>query len=105
MGLDARLFTFAFACLPVLCLFRLVFLLQQEKSSGDDFLQAEETMGGEKNTNGDANHVDEEHNRRASIFLPINPLKIDTSRFDYYVATRRGWDIVWLLVSLLVILC
>ena len=34
---------------------------------------------------GDANQVDDERNRRASIFLPINPLnmaKIDTSQFD-----------------------
>ena len=45
-------------------------------------------MGGEKKTNGCANHVDEEHNRRASIFLPVNPLEINTSRFDS-LATRR----------------
>ena len=34
---------------------------------------------------GDANQVNDERNRRASIFLPINPLnmtKINTSRFD-----------------------
>ena len=31
---------------------------------------------------GDANQVDDERNRRASILLPINPLKINTSRFD-----------------------
>ena len=48
-------------------------------------------MGGEKKTNGDANQVDEEHNRRASILLPINPFKINTSRFDYF-ATRWLWD-------------
>ena len=33
----------------------------------------------------DVNQVDDERNRRASIFLPINPLKmakINTSRFD-----------------------
>ena len=53
------------------------------------FLQTEENMGGEKKTNGDADQVDEEHNRRASIFLPINPLKIITSWFDY-IATRWG---------------
>ena len=39
-------------------------------------LQLEENMGGEK-TNGCANQVDEEHNRRASIFLPIDRLKIN----------------------------
>ena len=32
-------------------------------------------MGGEKKTNGDANQVDKERNRRASIFLPITPLE------------------------------
>ena len=34
---------------------------------------------------GDANQVDDGRNRRAIIFLPINPLKmakINTSRFD-----------------------
>ena len=61
-------------------------------------------MGGEKKTNGDANQVDGAHNRRATMFLPINPLKINTSRFDS-LATRQGYDIVWLLVFLLVSLC
>ena len=49
------------------------------------FPRAEENMGIEKKTNGDANQVGEERNRRAGIFLPINPLKmvkINTSRFD-----------------------
>ena len=32
------------------------------------FLRAEENMGGEKKTNGNANQVDEERNRTASIF-------------------------------------
>ena len=36
-------------------------------------------MGGEKKTNRDVNQVDEERNRRVSIFLPINSLKINTS--------------------------
>ena len=53
------------------------------------FLRAEENMGGEKKTNGDANQVDEERNRRASIFLPINSLKINTSLFDH-IATHWG---------------
>ena len=53
------------------------------------FLRAEENMGGEKKTNGDANQVDEERNRRASILLLINPLKINTSGFDY-IAMRWG---------------
>ena len=53
------------------------------------FLRAEENMGGDRKTNGDANQVDEEHNQRKSIFLPINPLEINTSRFDS-LATPRG---------------
>ena len=52
------------------------------------FQRAEENMGGEKKTNGDANQVDEERNRRTSIFLPMNLLKINTSRFD--VSQRVG---------------
>ena len=55
------------------------------------FLRAEENVGGEKKTDGDTNQVDEERNRRASIFLPINPVKINTSRFDY-IATRWRLD-------------
>ena len=56
------------------------------------FLQAEENMGGETKTNEAANQVDEERNWRVSIFLPIiNPLKINTSRFDSIV-TRWGQD-------------
>ena len=46
------------------------------------FLRAEKNMGEEKKTNKDANQVDEKRNRRASVFLPINPLKNNTSRFD-----------------------
>ena len=46
-------------------------------------------MGEDKKVNGDANQVDEERNRRASIFLPINSLKISTSRYGS-IATR--WD-------------
>ena len=53
--------------------------------------RAEENLGGEKKTN-------EERNRRASIFLPINPLKINTFRFGA-IATRREY------VSLVVSLC
>ena len=51
------------------------------------FLRAEINMRGEKNTNEDANQVDEKHNRRAIIFLPVNLLNINTSRFDF-IATR-----------------
>ena len=54
------------------------------------FLRAEEIMGGEKKINRDADQVDEERNRRASIFLPINPLKINTSRFT--VLSQRVGD-------------
>ena len=56
-------------------------------------------MGKEKKTNGDANQVDDERNRRASIFLPINSLKmakINTTRFGYF-ATRWGQDNYWIL--------
>ena len=62
MGLDARLVSFAFACLSVVCLFRFVFLLQLNEVI--IFLQTEEYVEGEKKTNGDANQVDEERNRR-----------------------------------------
>ena len=66
LDLGARLVSFVFACLSVVhCFYRVII-----------FLQAEENMGREKKTNGDANQVVEEHNRRASIFLPTNPLKI-----------------------------
>ena len=40
-------------------------------------LRPEGNMGGEKNTNGCMNQIDEEHSRRESIVLPINRLKID----------------------------
>ena len=73
------------ACLPVLCLFRFGSHLQER--SGDHVSASEENMRGEKKINGDVNQVDEERNRRASIFLAINPLKIDTSRFGS-IATR-----------------
>ena len=59
------------------------------------FLRADENMAGEKKTNGDVNQVDEERNRSASIFLPINPSKINTSRFDC-VAKRWKWDSYWI---------
>ena len=52
------------------------------------FLRAEENVGGEKKTHGDANKVNEEQNRRASIFLPINFLKINTSWFG---SLAMGW--------------
>ena len=82
MGLDARLVSFAFVCL-----FRFVFRCR--KNQVIICLRAEENTGGEKKTSGYVNQVDEEHNRRASIFLPINLLKINTSRFDS-LATR--WE-------------
>ena len=52
------------------------------------FLRPEESIGGEKKSNGYANQVDEERNRRASLFLPINCLKINRSRFD---SLATGW--------------
>ena len=55
---------FVFACLSVVyCSYQVII-----------FLGAEESMGRKKKTN-------EERNRRASIFLPNNPLKITTTRF------------------------
>ena len=64
---------------------------------GSFSLQAEENMGGEKKTNGDASQVDKERNWRASIFLSVNPLKINTSWFDD-IATC--WEYASLVVSL-----
>ena len=60
-------------------------------------------MGGEKKIKGDVNQLDDERNRRASIFLPINSLKmakINTSRFD----VSKLYP-VWLIDSLVVSLC
>ena len=65
---------FVVACLSfVYCFYQIII-----------FLRAEETMEREKK-------ISEERNRRASIFLPINPLKmtkINTSRFN--VSKRLG---------------
>ena len=83
MGLDARLVSL----LLDVCLFG-VFVFYCRNNQVIIFLRAEKNMGEAKRTNGDANHVDVEHNRRASIFLPINPLKINTSRFD---SLATGW--------------
>ena len=49
MGLDARLVSFAFACLPVLCC---SYFLLQKNQVITIFLRPEEIMGGEKKTNG-----------------------------------------------------
>ena len=73
-------------CLFCVC-FVLFFLLQ--KNQVILFQRTEENMRGEKKTNGDAKQVDEERNRRASIFLPISSLKINTTRFNF-IATRWG---------------
>ena len=80
MGLDARLVSFVFACLPVLCIFRFVFYYRK-KQVMIILLRAEENRGGET-TNGDTNQVDEVRNRR-------NPLKINTFQFGS-IATRWG---------------
>ena len=85
MGLDARLVSFAFVCSSISFCF---YFFAAENSSHDYFLRPKENMGREKKTTGDANHVDEEHNRRASILLPINLVKISTSRFD---SLATGW--------------
>ena len=84
MDLNAWLVSFAFARLPVLCYF---YFLLQENQMMITFLRAEENREGEKKPNGDANHVNEEYNPRASMFLPTNLLKTSTPRFDY-LATR-----------------
>ena len=81
--LDIRLVSF-----DLVYLYCLVFFCCR-KNQVIIFLRPEENVGGEKKTNGYANQVDQEHNQRASIFLPINPLKNNTSRFDY-LATRWG---------------
>ena len=47
MGLDAWLVSFDFACLSVLCLFRLVFYYRKDQVM-IIFLGAEKNMGGEK---------------------------------------------------------
>ena len=78
MGLDARLVSFAFALSVCFVLF---FTAGKIRCS---FFSDLEDMGGEKRTNGDVNQVDEEHNRRSSNFLPINPLHISTFRFDFF---------------------
>ena len=62
----------------------------QENQGMIIFLRAEENMVGEKKINRDADQVNEECNRRASIFLPINPLKINTSRVS--VLSQRVGD-------------
>ena len=82
--LDARFVYFVFVHL-----FRFVF--HSRKTQVIIFQRPGETTGVEKRKNGDANQVDEEHNRRVSIFLPINLLKMSTSRFDS-LATRWGKD-------------
>ena len=81
---------FCLVLLPV-CLFCVYFVLffYYRKNQVIIFQRAEKNMGGEKKINRDANQVDEERNRRASIFLPINSLKINKFRFDY-IATRWG---------------
>ena len=74
--------------LPVGVSVSFCFLLQKNKAM-IIFTRAEENTGGGKKTNRDANQVDEERNGRASIFLPTNPFKINTSWFNS-VATRSG---------------
>ena len=54
MDLDVTLVSFAFACLPVLYLFCFVFYYRNNQVM-IIFLRAEENIGGEKKTNGDAN--------------------------------------------------
>ena len=71
---------------PPACFVLFLFLLQENQMM-ITFLRAEANREGEKKTNGDANHVNEEYNQRASMLLPINLLKTSTSRFDSF-ATR-----------------
>ena len=82
-GLNARLVYFALlsACFA-LSLFLFCF---REIEVMTTLPRAEKTtisMGLEKRANGCGNQVDEERNRRASNLLPINRLKINSSRFD-----------------------
>ena len=84
MGSDVRLVYFALVGLS-----RFVFVFLFRKNQVIVFLRPDKSIRGEKKTNGCANQVDEEYNRRASIFLPINPLKMNMSWFDYFV-TRWG---------------
>ena len=72
----------SFFCFCLSYLFCVVFVFHCRKNQVIIFLRPEENMGGKKKTNGDANPVNRDHNRRAIIFLTINPLKINTSRFD-----------------------
>ena len=71
-----------FLLLLSVSLFCVVFVFRCRKNQVITFLRPEGNVG-------DANQVDEEYNRRASIFLPINPLKINTFWFDS-LATDRG---------------
>ena len=80
MGLDARLVSFDFACLPVLCLFRFIFLPQQNHVM-IIFCELKKIWEERRKTM--------ETHRRASSFLPINLLKINTFRFDS-IETRWG---------------
>ena len=63
LALGARLVYFVFACMSVVCCSYQVIIFQR----------AEENMGREKETNGGANRVEDEPNRKASIFLPSIP--------------------------------
>ena len=98
----------SFPLLLSICLFCVAFGFHCTKNPVISYLRPKENMGGEKKTNEYANQVDEEYNQRASIFLPINPLKINTSRFDSLATGRQG-DIglypVWLLVCLVFSSC
>ena len=87
MSVDARPVSFAFACLPVCVCFILFFTTG--KPGDDHFFCKLKNVWEERKNNRDANQVDEGRSRRASILLPINPLKINTSRFDS-IATRWG---------------
>ena len=73
------------SCLSVLfCFYFFAARKNQEKS----FLRSEKKHGKTEEWTREPN-LTEEHDRRASIVLPINPLKINTSQFDS-LATRRG---------------
>ena len=84
MGSDARLVSFASVYLSVSCCF--CFSLQGKTC--DRFPATWRKHGRREKANGHTNQVDEEHSRRASIFLPINPLEISTSRLD---SPATGW--------------
>ena len=76
----------SFLLLLSVCLFCVIFVFRCRKNQVIIILWPEENMGGKKKTNGYANPIDEEHNRRASIFFPIKAFE------DQHVSVRFSRD-------------